>query len=345
MIQPPGFELSTNAQSIYKLHNALYGLKQAPRAWYSTFSCFLLSQGFKNSKCDSSGFIKKTGSIFLALLVYVDDILVTGNAAHHIQDLVTQMHQAFSMKELRSISYFLGISVATSSSTTVLSQKKYAQDILTKAGMLDCKACSSPISAKPGLPPNSNLPFDNPSVYRSIVGALQYLTITRPDLSFAVNQLCQHMHNSTVGHYVGVKRLLRFIKGTISPGLTYTPSSFDLHAYSDSNWAGDAIDRKSTTSYCVFLGSNLISWSSKKQATVSRSSTEAKYRSLAHTAAELAWIGMLLQDFCIVPPTVPLLYCDNVSAIALASNPVFPSKSKHIEVDCHFVRDQVLANA
>ncbi|XP_028078599.1 uncharacterized protein LOC114280430 [Camellia sinensis] len=179
-------------------------------------------------------------------------------------------------------------------STTVLSQKKYAQDIILKASMLDCKACSSPIFVKPGLPAHSNEPFANPSVYRNIVGALQYLTITRPDISFAVNQLCQHMYNPTVGHYVGIKRLLRFIKGTISHGLTYNPSSFDLHAYSDSNWARDSVDRKSTSGYCVFLGSNLISWSSKKQATISRSSAEAEYRSLAHTIAKLAWLGMLL---------------------------------------------------
>ncbi|GMP39325.1 hypothetical protein CsSME_00010198 [Camellia sinensis var. sinensis] len=209
------------------------------------------------------------------------------------------MHQAFSMKELGPISYFFGISIDTSSSTTVLSKKKYAQDILTKAGMLDCKACSSPISVKPGLPSNSDMPFDNPSVYRSIVGALQYLTITRPDLSFVVNQLCQRMHNPTVGHYVGVKRLLRFIKGTISHGLTCIPSSFDLHAYSDSNWAGDLVDRKSTSGYCVFLGSNLISWLAKKQATIPRSSTKAEYISLAHTTAELAWIDIFTKPLIV----------------------------------------------
>ena len=132
------------------------------------------------------------------------------------------------MKELGHISYLLGISVHTSGSATVLSQTKYAQDILTKAGMIECKPCSSPSSGKPGLSPNLDQPFDNPSVYRSIVGALHYLTITRPDLSYVVNQLCQHMHNPTFGHYAGVKRLLRFVKGTLSHGLTNTPSSSNL---------------------------------------------------------------------------------------------------------------------
>ncbi|XP_028064009.1 uncharacterized protein LOC114267200 [Camellia sinensis] len=207
----------------------------------------------------------------------------------HIQLLITKMHQAFSMKELGHLSYFLGISVETSGFAYVLSQKKYAQDVLTKAGMLDCKPCASPISVKPGLPHNSDVPFPNPSFYRGCSSILK--------------ELCR---------------------------LTYTPSSFALQAYSDSNWAGDSVDRKSTSGYCIFLGSNLISWSAKKQATVSRSFIEAEYRSLAHTAVELTWIGMLLHDLCIVSPTIPLLRCDNVSTIALASNPVFHSQSKHI---------------
>ncbi|CAL5394396.1 unnamed protein product [Camellia sinensis] len=159
----------------------------------------------------------------------------------------------------------------------------------------------------------------------------------------AVNHSCQHMHAPTIGHFAAVKRLLRFVKGTIGHGLTYSPSSFDVQAYSDSNWAGDVSDRKSTSGYCIFLGSNLVSWSAKKQATVSRSSTEAEYRSLAHTAAELAWISMLLTELSIASTVPPTLWCDNISAMALASNPVFHSRSKHIEVDCHYVREQVFA--
>lgn len=275
--------------------------------------------------------------------MYVDDILVTGNDSSHIQTLISHMHTAFSMKELGDLSYFLGISITPTSTGYVLSQQKYAEDILRKAGLADCKPCPSPISVKPSFPPDSSAPFSDPALYRSLVGALQYLTITRPDISLAVNHSCQHMHAPTIGHFAAVKRLLRFVKGSIGHGLTYSPSSFDVQAYSDSNWAGDVFDRKSTSGYCIFLGSNLVSWSAKKQATVSRSSTEAEYRSLAHTAAELAWIGMLLNELSIVSPVPPTLWCDNISAMALASNPVFHSRSKHIEVDCHYVRQQVLA--
>ncbi|XP_028082520.1 uncharacterized protein LOC114283849 [Camellia sinensis] len=169
-----------------------------------------------------------------------------------------------------------------------LIQQKYAQDILTKAGLSDCKPCSSPLAVKPTSQPHSTAPYSNPTLYRSLVGALQYLTITRPDLSLAVNQCCQHMHAPTNGHFSAVKRLLRFVKGTLHHGLQFSPSTFDVHAFSDSNWAGDVLDRKSTSGYCIFLGSNLISWSAKKQATVSRSSTEAEYRALAQIVTELS---------------------------------------------------------
>ena len=154
---------------------------------------------------------------------------------------------------------FLGISVESTAFGFVLSQPKNAQDILHKAGMLDCKPCASPIAVKPAVTPTSDHSFANPTLYRSVVGALQYMTITRLDLSFAVNQLCQHMQDPTNAHFSVVKRVLRFVKETLHHGLTYTPSSFDLHAYSDSNYAGDVLDRKSTSGYCAFLGTNLIS--------------------------------------------------------------------------------------
>ena len=152
------------------------------------------------------------------------------------------------------------------------------------------------------------------------------------------------MHSTTVGNFSAVKRILRYIKGSLSHGLLFTPSSFQLHAYTDSNWAGDHIDRRSTSGYCIFLGDNLISWSSKKQPTVSRSSTEAEYRSLANTTAELTWLQMVLQDFSIPQSSIPVVWCGCQSAFALAANPVFHTRSKHIEVDCHFVRDKVQAH-
>lgn len=276
--------------------------------------------------------------------MYVDDILITGNAPSFITQLVHQMQNAFSMKDLGSVSYFLGISIQSKGAGYLLSQRKYASDILAKAGMVNCKPCASPISVKPPSHSSTDsLPFSQPALYRSIVGALQYLTITRPDLAYAVNHACQHMAAPTVAHFTAVKRLLRYVQGTLDHGLFFSPGPFTLQACSDSDWAGDTLDRRSTSGFCIFLGHNLISWSAKKQPTVSRSSTEAEYRALAHTVAELSWLQMLLRDFSIVLPSLPVLWCDNLGALALASNPVFHARSKHIAIDYHFIREKVAA--
>ncbi|XP_028103199.1 uncharacterized protein LOC114302382 [Camellia sinensis] len=282
-----------------------------------------------------------TSTTITVLLVYVDDILLTGNNPSHLQALIHQMHSTFAMKELGDLSYFLGISIQAVGDSYFLSQSKYASDILLKAGMTSCKPCPTPMSMKLVDTPAANLLFHQPQLYRSLVGVLQYLTLTRPDLSFAVNQACQYMHAPTNAHFALLKRILRFVQSSLSHGLTFRPSSFELQAFSDSNWASDTVDRKSTSRYCVFLGSNIISWSAKKQPTVSRSSTEAEYRSLAHATAELSWLQMLLHDLSLSLVTTPILWCDNLSAIALASNPVFHTRSKHIEVDCHFIRDKI----
>ncbi|XP_028108000.1 uncharacterized protein LOC114306874 [Camellia sinensis] len=345
MTQPPSFTSPSHPTHVCLLKKAFYGLKQAPRAWYSTFSSFLLSQGFLNSQCDNSLFIQRTSSTVTLLLVNVDDILVTGNSSSHIQSLLAQMHTAFAMKELGDISYFLGISIQAYGDSYFLSQHKYASDILIKAGMTTCKPYNSPMSIKPSLGPDSALPFNQPELYRSVVGALQYLTITRPDLSFSGNQACKHMHAPTNAHFAAVKRLLRFVKGTLAHGRTFSPSSFELQAFSDSNWAGDALDRRSSSGYCVYLGSNLISWSAKKQPTVSRSSTEAEYRSLAHTTAELTWLTMLLRELQLHSPIPPILWCDNLSAIALASNPIVDIFTKPLSVSrFHYLQAKLLVS-
>ena len=144
-----------------------------------------------------------------------------------------------------------------------------------------------------------------------------------------------------LSHFIAVKRILRYIKGTLHQGLLFTKSSLNLSAYSDADWAGDSLDRRSTSGYCVFLGANLISWSAKKQPTVARSSTEAEYEALANAASELIWLQQLFKDLRITSSFVPVLHCDNVSALALASNPVFHARTKHVEVDFHFVREKV----
>jgi hypothetical protein len=223
-----------------------------------------------------------------------------------------------------------------------INQAKYAQDLLKKHNILDYKPASSPSCPNTRLSLHDGDPLPNPYAYRSMVGALHYLTFTRPEISFAVHQVCQYMSTPTTTHLAAAKRVLRYIKGTFNHGIEFTPGPLSLSAYIDADWAGDPDDRRSTSGFLVYLGHNAITWSAKKQATVSRSFTESEYRALAIASAELCWVRCLLKDLGIFLTNPPTLWCDNVSALAIASNPVFHARTKHIEVDFHFVRECVL---
>ena len=207
--------------------------------------------------------------------------------------------------------------------------------------MLNCNPISTPIDTKCKLSANDGKPVTDPSQYRSIVGALQYLTLTRPDLSHAVQQVCLFMHDPREAHLQLVKRILRYIKGTSHLGLQlHVGSSSDLVAYSDADWAGCPDTRKSTSGFCVFLGTNLVSWSSKRQHTVSRSSVEAEYRVVANCVAESVWLRQLLSELHQPPSKATVVYYDNISATYLSTNPVQHQRTKQIEIDLHFVRDR-----
>ena len=342
MEQPPGFEDPRYPNHVCRLDKALYGLKQAPRAWFHRLSTFLVANGFTYSRADPSLFVFRRGTCIMYLLVYVDDLILTGNQPYLIQSFITKLNAEFAIKDLGQLSYFLGLEVTYTKDGLFLSQSKYALDILKWANMVDAKSVTTPLAANAAFVTSGD-PFDDPTTYRSLVGALQYLTITRPDISYAVNQVSQFLQAPTLAHFQSVKRILRYIKGTLSFGLTFshrTPPPA-LLGYSDADWARCLETRRSTYGYSIFLGGNLVSWSAKKQPTISRSSCESEYRAMANTAAEIVWVTHLLRELHVLPPDRPTLLCDNQSAIFLSQNPISHKRAKHIDIDYHFVRELV----
>ena len=285
MKQPPGYEVKDKHNYVCRLDKALYGLKQAPRAWYSRLSEKLQRLGFRPSRADTSLFFYRKGKITIFMLVYVDDIIVASSSQDAIKALLEDLRRDFSLKDLGDLHYFLGIEVKKVKDGIVLTQEKYVSDVLKRAGMMNCKVSNMPLSTSEKLSKEEGEPLsaEESTNYRSVVGALQYLTLTRPDISFPINKVCQFLHTPTLAHWTAVKRILRYLRGTMSTGLKVTRSTSTLvSAFSDADWAGCPDDRRSTGGFPVFFGPNLISWSARKQATVSTSSTEAEYKALAN---------------------------------------------------------------
>jgi histone deacetylase 1/2 len=348
MTQPPGF-VHQDQTLVCKLQKALYGLKQAPRAWYERLTQTLVQFGFKSSKCDPSLFIYTHKGITLYVLVYVDDILLTGSSSTLLHDLIHKLNSKFALKHMGKPDYFLGIEVKyLSNGSILLTQSKYIRDLLHRANMAEAKGINTPMVSNLKLSKFGTDTLPDPSEYRSIVGALQYVTLTRPEIAFSVNKVCQFLAMPLLTHWQAVKRILRYLLSTCHHGLLLQPSTavskFSICAYSDSDWASDLDDRRSTSGSCIFFGPNLVSWSAKKQSLVARSSAEAEYRALAHTTSELLWIQSLLLELHI-PTHSPVLLCDNASAVMIAHNPVLHARTKHLELDIHFVREHVLAKA
>lgn len=328
----------SGGRPVCKLHKSIYGLKQASRQWFDKFTFALLILGFRQSKSDYSLFTRSVGSSFVALLVYVDDIIITGPSEKILADLKTHLNTAFKLKDLGPLRYFLGLELARSSKGIHLSQRNYVLHLLEDTTFLASKPCNLPMDPNVKLQLDQGDLLQEPSVYRRLIGRLLYLTISRPDITFTVHKLSQFVAHPRSSHLSAAHHLLRYLKGSPGQGI-FLPSSsnFQLRAFTDSDWASCPDSRKSTTGFCIFLGDSLVSWKAKKQHMVSRSSAEAEYRAFATTTSELIWLQQLLNEFQIGSKSPALIFCDNQSAIHIASNPVFHERTKHIELDCHLV--------
>ncbi|KAJ9546464.1 hypothetical protein OSB04_019007 [Centaurea solstitialis] len=277
-------------------------------------------------------------------MVYVDDIVLTGNDPKFLDHLIKALSNQFSIKDLGVLHHFLGVEVIPRPTSLFLSQHRHIQDILHQFNMDGAKDVITPLCATESLSPNDPSPSVDATPYRKLVGSPQYLAFTRPDISFAINKLSQFMHAPRQTHWQALKRVLRYLKGTIHHGLFLNRNSpFTLTAFSDSDWGGVNDAGRSTTAYILYLGSNIISWKSTRQNSVSRSSTEAEYKALANASAELMWIKSLLKELGVTNNHTPNFFCDNTGATYLCANPVYHSRMKHVALDYHFVREQVSA--
>ncbi|GJW50281.1 ribonuclease H-like domain-containing protein [Tanacetum coccineum] len=260
-----------------------------------------------------------------------------------LQQIIRSLHQEFAITDLGPLNYFLGIFVSRDSSGLFLSQKKYTVKILDRAHMVNCNPRRTPIDTESKLGSDGD-PISEPTLYRSLAGSLQYLTFTRSDISYGVQQVCLYMHDPREPHFASLKKILRYVRGTLDYGLQlFSSSTTDLVAYSDADWAGCPTTRRMTSGYCVFLGNNLLSWSFKRQPTLSRSSAEAEYCGVANDVAKTCWLRNLLRELHTPLTSATLVYYDNVSVVYLSYNPVQHQRTKHIEIDIHFVRDLVVA--
>lgn len=297
--QPPGYHRKGAEQKVYKLKKALYGLKQAPRAWYSRIESYFVKEGFRRCPYEHTLFVKVgDGGKILIVCLYVDDLIFTGNDEFMFEVFKNSMMHEFDMTGLGQMRYFLGIEVLQSQEGIFICQKKYTQEVLERFNMDKCNPVHNPIVPGCKLMRDENGVRVDSTQYKQLIGSLMYLTATRPDIMFVVGLLSRYMECPTELHFQAAKRVLRYVKGTSNFGIFYKKGGDEkLVAYTDSDYAGDLVDRKSTSGYIFLLSSGAVSWSSKKQPIVTLSTTEAEFVAASSCACQAIWIRRVLNNF------------------------------------------------
>ena len=344
---PEGYEDrlgdSIPSNAVCKLNKSIYGLKQASRQWFKKFSNALLVLGFTKAHGDHTLFLRQIGDDFVAILVYVDDIVIASTSEVITTQLISDLKSFFKLRVLGSLKFFLGLEISRNTEGIFICQRKYALELLHYTDMLDCKPSSIHMIPNLKLSKEDGDMLEDREMYRRIVGKLMYLTITRPDIMFAVNKLCQFSSAPHTSHLGAVYKVLQYIKGTVGHGLFYSTSpDLILKGFAGADWAACVDSRRSTTGFTMFVGDSLIYWRSKKQPTVSQSSAEAEYKALALASCEMMWLCILLRELRVPSSSMPILFSDSTDAIYIATNPVFHERTKHVEFDCHTVREKIV---
>ncbi|GKC99873.1 retrovirus-related pol polyprotein from transposon TNT 1-94 [Tanacetum coccineum] len=333
--QPYGFVDPYYLDQVYRLKKALYGLKQAPRAWYDELSNFLVSKGFLKGFIDPTLFITKHREDILLMQIYVDDIIFGSTNPKLSKRFEKLMHNKFDMSMMGELKFFLGIQIHQSPRGIFINQAKYAQEILKKHGMTSCDSIGTPMATKHLDADLSGTPVDQ-TKYRSM-DQMKYRSMVHATCSCA-----RYQAKPTEKHLTAVKRIFWYLKDSVNMGLWYPKDiGFELTAFSDSDNAGCLDSRKSTSGGIQFLGGDkLVSWLSKKQDYTSMSSAKAKYVSLSVCYVQVLWLRTQLTDYGFYFDKIPM-YCDSKAAISISCNLVQHSRTKHIDVRYHFIKEHV----
>lgn len=343
MEQPEGF--SDGSKRVCKLNRAIYGLKQAGMLWNAKLDAALLSFGLQKSKLDPCIYFSCNRDMMIA--IYVDDFLIFYNSTGRLKELKIFLNKNFRMKDVGPVVSCLGMRITQRNGEIWIDQQRYTQDILERFGMENCKPIGTPsdINTKLSISmvnPDNSLVGKVP--YQEAVGSLLYLAQgSRPDIAFAVNDVSRFSANHSNHHWAAVKRIFRYLKGTVDFKLKYsrTGPATNLTCYVDSDWASDIDRRRSCGGHTILMSSGSVSWCSKRQATVALSSTEAEYMALSSAVCDVIWTQQLAKELDKNFIANTLIRCDNVSTINLAKSDAFRPRTKHIDIRYHYLREKV----
>lgn len=353
MKQPTGYIYNSNQNLVCKLHKSLYGLKQSPRCWNVKFTNFLKSFNFSQLEADKCVFRSICDNEIIFLALYVDDGLVMCKNSTIINKILEEFNHQFKIKIMRNLEYFVGLEINRNRTKgeTYIHQRNYIIRMLQRFQMENCKQVATPFDFNTRLDcsdcPNTESEIETMKTvpYRELVGSLMFAAIvSRPDITFAVNQVSRFLNNPGLKHWQAAKRILRYLQGTKEQCIVYNRNKNALKVYCDADFANDESTRKSISGYISILGNGPVTWSSRQQRCVARSTTEAEYISASEAAQEIVWLRLVIEELLKQSLAPTQLHVDNQSAIKLAKNAGYHKLTKHIDIKYHYIRECIEHN-